>query len=513
MEISGYVKPFRILGSIPRLATMIKKLSKILLISLIFIGGIKISLGAVLITTYPTSQDTTEDWTTADIGNTNTGLGQQFQATGSTIDGIKVQLKKFGSPTGNLKMFLYSCGTLAEEGSYCAYNGTTEKQPKTLIGTSTTILDSSTIATSYTDYTFDFNDIATVSGQIYLWVLRPENASNHTGANHIKSIAFATNSPSVYFDDNCSDAITTGEFECTFHNFSTADLNDDGSLGSTPNTSSIGPGKDRVFEITGAPAEGVFSIIITEPTDAQTYTTTFIQENGLVVQGECYTVSTVTVDMYSISKGWLIDKKSTTCTDNAFLVLLDVAEVWNDDYQINAYNFIGPGSTNDQIEITVNITSNPRVIPESALPDIEDTGSSFFVDCSSYDSDNFFTAITGGGFFCYLKKTLFAFGAFLLEPAESVTNQFEGSINDIKNDFPFSVFFDITTILENEIETAPTGATLSITFPEPLNHTFNILTPTLMEDVVGEDLKNDVFNAVEILTWSLVGFAILATVF
>ena len=457
---------------------MIKKLSQIFLISLILVGGIKISLGAELSQTINSSTQSLEN-----LGNKVQGLGTNITAI-SELGSITVNALSTGNNDLSVDFIQTTTSTGGTQVDFIPYTDSACTTIETYALTSTA---------TFPVYNYFYYkeggvckdksiDPITIDTSKYYHLF----FTRRGGANGIKINGSSSN---VYANGACGDDLS----------YST--------------TARCTPVVDAYFVVSDESFAGEPTIIITEPTDSQTYTTTFIQENGLTVQGTCGNVSTVTVDMYSVSKGWLIDKKSTTCTDNAFLVLLDVAEVWNDDYQINAYNFIGPGSTNDQIEITVNITSNPRVIPESALPDIEDTGSSFYVDCSSYDSDNFFTAITGGGFFCYLKKTLFAFGAFLLEPADSVTVQFEGSIQNIKNDFPFSVFFDITTILENEIETAPTGATLSITFPEPLDHTFNILTPTLMEDVVGEDLKNDVFNAVEILTWSLVGFAILATVF
>lgn len=258
---------------------------------------------------------------------------------------------------------------------------------------------------------------------------------------------------------------------------------------------------------------GTRHIDITVPSDGTTYTTTAVQDNGIIVAGFCNYSGSITAQIFSQNYGWQIDQKSSTCAGGEFSILLDTSNVFNDDYTINVFDLIGPGSTNDSITVTVNISGNTVPQPEPAVPDSDDPASPFFVDCSAYDAVNFFNDGVFAGISCYTKKTVFSIASFLFEPQQFAKDLVENEVIKIKGSFPFSAFFVLTDTIAENIETAPAGQTLSIHIPPPLDHTFEILTPTLMADVVGVDFKNDVFDTISTVVWLMVGFGILAIIF
>lgn len=173
----------------------------------------------------------------------------------------------------------------------------------------------------------------------------------------------------------------------------------------------------------------------------------------------------------------------------------------------------------DTVNFEVDISNNSiadstfgtSVVVEPIDPDNEN--SPFFVDCTDYAGVNFFNDGVFDGIFCYTKKTIFGIVGVLFDVPAGVQNTLDNSFVNIKNSFPFSVFFDITEIIEDKLDDTVTGSTLSITFPPPLDHTFDILTPTLLEDVVGTDFKDLVFESIMTIIWIIVGFIILHKIF
>lgn len=75
----------------------------------------------------------------------------------ATVCKIELTLRKVNNPTGNLTAYVYDHNAGANT-------------PGTLLATSTNVIDSSTLSTSYTQAVFNFTGVALTNGTVY-WVV------------------------------------------------------------------------------------------------------------------------------------------------------------------------------------------------------------------------------------------------------------------------------------------------------------------------------------------------------
>ena len=121
-----------------------------------------------------------------DSGAVVSDAAQNFLGNGDLLDSCKFYLKKSGSPTGNATAKLF-----AMTGDFAAETG---KPTGSALATSTTVLDISTLTTSYQLITFEFDNTYTLAngtyycividwpnGDVSNYVLAGDNASNVSG--------------------------------------------------------------------------------------------------------------------------------------------------------------------------------------------------------------------------------------------------------------------------------------------------------------------------------------------
>lgn len=268
----------------------------------------------------------------------------------------------------------------------------------------------------------------------------------------------------------------------------------------TPNDANI---IDAYFVLSLPNADGGFGLI-DDPEEGEVIIS---QSEAKSFSGSCAGVSDV--DLYFYDSGVFAgSEQGIPCVSSAWSITAAFnfwnSEFWRVDLGGGAYLL---DSVSYEVAIEGNIVTKPD------LEDPDDENSPFFVDCDDYAGINFFNDGVFEGIFCYTKKTVFAIGGFFFEPPEAVSDKLMASVEEIKDSFPFSIFFDITETIESKLGEELTGTSLTFYVPPPFDHTFTILSPTLMEDVVGEDFKDVVFEAIMLLVWLMVMFAILHTIF
>lgn len=97
---------------------------------------------------------------------------------------------------------------------------------------------------------------------------------------------------------------------------------------------------------------------------------------------------------------------------------------------------------------------------------------------------------------------------FMIYPHDSVKSGFKESFEDLKQVFPFNVFFDFSNIFTSSTQATLQDFTLSVPYQ---NKNFNIYTSSTVEEFLGSENKEKLFNIEEASMWSLLGFYIIMT--
>jgi hypothetical protein len=148
-------------------------------------------------------------------------------------------------------------------------------------------------------------------------------------------------------------------------------------------------------------------------------------------------------------------------------------------------------------------TFNPNLPTADQLnPEIE--GSFWFVDCSGYSASYFdgfwFASDAGGHFFCDLQAGLRSLVYNFVYPHDFSTTALSNSIIYLQHGFPFNIVTGIKDAIIAASEETLTPENLE-SGPVFFGSSVTVLTPTSLEDVIGEDKKDLVFSTIVNFAW------------
>lgn len=158
---------------------------------------------------------------------------------------------------------------------------------------------------------------------------------------------------------------------------------------------------------------------------------------------------------------------------------------------------------------TLNFTIQNDV-ESPVLTDPNDPDSIFYVDCSAYDEMTLFEGFLPG-VACYMQKSIMSIAHFLFAPHDISLDSIRNAVDAIQTDFPFSVFFGISeTILEASENYEEVDDMGKVTVWET---EFDFFPKEGLKDLVGEEIKNQIFYAIEMVAWAGTGLLIAMIVF
>ncbi|OGG05852.1 hypothetical protein A2954_02150 [Candidatus Roizmanbacteria bacterium RIFCSPLOWO2_01_FULL_37_12] len=160
-------------------------------------------------------------------------------------------------------------------------------------------------------------------------------------------------------------------------------------------------------------------------------------------------------------------------------------------------------------------TLNPNLPTADDLdPSIE--GSFWFIDCSGYSASYFdgfwFASDAGGHFFCDLQAGLRSLVYNLIFPHDFSTTALSNSIIYLQHGFPFNIVTGIkdAIIAASEETLTPENLESDAVF---FGSSVTVLTPTSLEDVIGEDKKDSIFSTIVNFAWVGAAYIMWVTIF
>lgn len=155
-------------------------------------------------------------------------------------------------------------------------------------------------------------------------------------------------------------------------------------------------------------------------------------------------------------------------------------------------------SFNKQSDICDNIYCDPTLDAENIINSFfATTTSAFTTFCEEFKNKGWWTF----GDWDYKACRL---GAVFFQPHQSTFTKISENFQVLKSLFPFNIFFNFLEVSKNALSQNQTGQNLSINFP--IIDSVDILTPTILNDTIGSETKNKLFEIQSNLMWLGIGF-------
>jgi len=400
----------------------------------------------------------------------------------ASVCSVKVKLGRSGSnaPSGRVYMDLYQNGNTLTSG--------------TKIATSGNFVLGSTVPVNGQEYTFTFaNDVCwgvVENGNYYISFYNSETPTTD-GWTFAYNSNCSNNSDKIYYPNSLINFNLYGDNGTGEYNCGQGNKPPDGTNVALATIYGYNESSSETFAITN-PVSGSLKT-------SQTFTVSGICESGYnVIVFSAPTGGRGVVNGPVISAGM--------CNGGTFTVTYDMGSMWNDDYSLYA-QYYGTSTITPSVPIKYDRAGNTNEVPPPLnqgvsyfLPPWHEQ-SGFYMDCNQYDGLSFFTTGMLAGLACYTSKAVLWIVGVLVVPPEGVTDLLVADFEGFKQVFPFSVLFTVIDSMKTGLDSATGSQNLTFYIPEPFDHTFILLTPTLVEDVVGQNMKNLYFETVRVLLW------------
>jgi len=144
-------------------------------------------------------------------------------------------------------------------------------------------------------------------------------------------------------------------------------------------------------------------------------------------------------------------------------------------------------------------------VPVDPIGDLEDPTNPFYVDCTAYEGQPFFSSSTLQGVICGFKKMSLSVAQTLFEPSEDTTSGY-GNLT-IRGKFPFEYWYDFQEAVESEVAQDAKFPSLQLTMPfRPSSTPFAVFSSTTITTYVTPTGISLFKSFIEISLWFGVGF-------
>lgn len=136
------------------------------------------------------------------------------------------------------------------------------------------------------------------------------------------------------------------------------------------------------------------------------------------------------------------------------------------------------------------------------------TSSPFFVDCSAYNTDNFFSSSTLPALWCLTRKVFSETTGWFVTPPTWSIDYIKTRMTNMKQAFPFSLVYGTIGGIQTALTQTESSQPLNLDLPQ-IGLNTNILTSQTLENEIGTSTKTLFDTTVKNVIWIFAGIAAL----